>query len=251
MPSKYDDDFVSNEEEYEAPRSRRSYRDDDAYDNDDEPVRRRSTKSIADDDDDDEPTTDKPRLTIRRGWGAVEAAKSADTPYAQSLKLGEDPVIIKFLEDEPYASYRQHWVERPGKKSFTCIADDPRGCPLCDSGNRPSTRFSFNVALWLDGDWVVRSYDVGPRVIDQLKNFHTDPRQGPLTKHYWAVSRTGKGASSATNHQMVKERDLDEEWKVDPIDDSASRTLIKGIYTADIIPVSTRKDLLSIVAEDA
>lgn len=196
--------------------------------------------------------TSEKRMVIRRGWGAAEATKNADSPFAQNLKLGEDPVVVRFLEDEPYASYRQHWVERSGKKSFTCISDiDDRGCPLCEVGNRPATRFAFNVAVVSNDGNSIKSYDVGPRVIDQLKNFHTDPRQGPLTRHYWAISRTGKGTTSATNHQMIKERDLEDEWRVSPISEEELVTLRKACYGPDIINIPQRKELMEIAAEES
>lgn len=239
--SKYDD-FEETEEEYEAPARRR-------YDDDEQPaVRRRSDDAPMQDDDDEKPVA----RVIKRGWGAAERIKDADSPFAQRLKITEEPQVIKFLEDEPYASYRQHWVERQGQKSFTCISDiDERGCPLCDIGNRPSTRFAFNVALITDGDPVVKSYEVGPRVIDQLKNFHTDALQGPLTKHYWAVSRTGKGASSATNHQMIKERDLSDDWRVEALSEGDLKAIRKGCYTPEIIQIPKRKDLAAIADEES
>lgn len=191
------------------------------------------------------------RTIVRGGWNAVEDVKNSDSPFAQRLKVTEDPIIIKFLNDEPYASWRQHWIERQGQKSFVCIADfDEKGCPLCDAGSRPSIRIAFNVALLIPGeDPVLKSYEVGPRVIDQLKNFHTDPRTGPLSKHFWAVSKTGKGATTATAHQPVKERDL-EEWGLEVIDQSTIDGLISKAYTADIISIPSRKDLLDVANED-
>jgi hypothetical protein len=96
---------------------------------------------------------------------------------------------------------------------------------------------------------MLKSYEVGPRVIDQLKNFHTDPRQGPLSKHFWAVSRSGKGATSATNHQLVKERDL-EEWGIDLLTESDFKVLGKQAYGPDIIQIPARKDLLKIAMEE-
>lgn len=203
---------------------------------------------------DDEEVQERPAAAsrvIRRGWGAAESVKNADSPYAQRLRVMEDPVVIKFLEDEPYASYRQHWIERSGQKSFTCIADiDPKGCPLCDAGSRPSTRFAFNVVLLSnDSEPTVKSYEVGPRVIDQLKNFHNDPRQGPLSKHFWAVSRSGKGATSATNHQLVKERDL-EEWGIPVLTTDDVARLKRNAYSPDIIQIPNRKDLQQIALED-
>jgi len=234
MPSRFltDDDaptetFLTEDDEDELPT----------------PPRRASLRSS---DDEDPPV----RRVARRGWGAAEKVKNTESSFAQRLKLGEDPVIIKFLEDEPYAAYRQHWVERNGQKSFFCIGDeDPRGCPLCDAGNRSSARFSFNVALLEKGtEPLLKSYDVGIRVIDQLKNFNNDPRQGPLSKHYWALTRTGKGTTSSTAHQVVKERDLEEEWDLAPLTevDLSSFTL----YTDEILQRNSRKDLMSIVAED-
>ena len=200
----------------------------------------------------EETVMDKPqgRTLVRGGWGSVDAVKNADSPFAQRLKVGDDPQIIKFLNDEPYASWRQHWIERQGQKSFVCIGDfEDKGCPLCDSGDRPSVRIAFNVALLLPGEEpVLKSYEVGPRVIDQLKNFHTDPRTGPLSKHYWAVSKTGKGATTATSHQLVKDRDL-EEWGIDEITDAGLKSLVGKAYTADIINIPTRKDLVDIANE--
>ena len=190
---------------------------------------------------------------IKRGWGAADKVKNADSQFAQRLKISEDPVIIKFLEDEPYASFRFHWIERPGQKSFTCIADlDNRGCPLCNSGSRPSTRFAFNVVLLEpDTEPMIKSYEVGPRGIDQLKNFHTNPTQGPLSKHYWAVSRTGKGTTSSTAHQLVKDRDLIDDWYgISPIPEGNLRDLRSMSYTADIIQIPDWKDLQKIAIED-
>jgi hypothetical protein len=192
------------------------------------------------------------RRVIKRGWGNVEQTKQADSPFAQRLKIDDKPVIVKFLEEEPYTSFRMHWVERQGQKSFTCLSDmHPQGCPLCDAGHRPSARFAFNVALLTeDGDTTIKSYEVGPRVIDSLKNFHQDPRQGPLPKHYWAISRSGKGPTSQTNHQMVRDRDLEEEWNISPLTDDALEQVMKQAYDTSIVPIPNRKTLLTIAAEE-
>ena len=188
------------------------------------------------------------RRIIRSGWEGVSAVKTADSPYATRLRIEDEPIIVKFLSDEPYASWRQHWVERQGQKSFVCISEFDE-CPLCDAGNRPSIRIAFNVVLLAsDGAHALRSYEVGPRVIDQLKNFHNDPRTGPLAKHYWAVSKTGKGATSATAHQLVRERDL-EEWGMNALTVDELNYWEEKAYTADIIQIPSRKDLLDVASE--
>lgn len=243
MPKYDDDEFEKDEEQYEAPRRLRVV--DDQDDDDDAPVRKASAPRAS------EPA---PRRVIRGGWEGVKQLKSdvSDSSYAQRLKVSEEPIIVKFLEAAPYAAYRQHWVERTGQKSFTCIGNiDPKGCPLCDSGNRPSNKFAFNVVLLTPGeDPVLRSYEVGSRAIDQLKNFNDDPRQGPLPKHYWAISRSGKGATTATNHQLVKARDLEEEWGVIDLSEDMLNHFLKLAYTDEIVPIPTRSSLLGVIAED-
>jgi len=200
----------------------------------------------------DPSTQAKARKVIKRGWGNAEQVKSADSPFAQRLKIGEAPQIIKFLEEDPYTSYHQHWVERQGQKSFTCLRDfHDKGCPLCEAGDRPSARFAFNVALLSDnGDPIIKSYEVGPRIIDQLKNFHMNPSQGPLPKNYWAVSRTGKGPTSQTSHQMVKERDLAEDFNIEPLTEAQLDAVRKTAYDASIVSIPAYKTVKTIATEE-
>jgi hypothetical protein len=195
----------------------------------------------------DEDDAPKARRVVRSGWSGVDSVKTGDSNYAVRLKLSEDTQIIKFVGDAPYASYGQHWLERSGQKSFVCIGED---CPLCKAGNRPSKRHNFNVALLTEGEEpALRSLEIGPRVIDQLKNFHNSDRTGPLDKHYWAISRTGKGATSSTLLQMVKAADL-EEWGLAPMTSAQLAEFAETAYTEDIIQVPSKRDLVQIASEE-
>jgi hypothetical protein len=196
--------------------------------------------------------TENVRKVIRSGWAAVDSMRSDDANYAVRLKTGADPVLIKFLEDAPYASWRQHWVNRPGQKSFICRDGmDSNDCPLCDAGNRPRPLYAFNVLLMERGEEpALRSYEAGTRVIATLRNFNDDERQGPLNKHYWAVSRSGTGPQTQYNHLLVKERDLKEEWNADPLDSDALEDSLKKAYTPDILRISTHDEMMTIVNED-
>lgn len=200
----------------------------------------------------DDTADEAPRRVVRSGWGSAERSTGGSgEDFAKRLKVTEEIQIIKFLDDAPYARYRQHWVERSGQKSFTCIADIETGtsCPLCEAGNRPSWRFNFNVILLTPGeDPVLRSYEVGARVIDQLKNFNDHPAMGPLSKHYWTVSRSGKGATTSTNHQMVRSIDLND-WGLANLTDSALKAFHSQAYTDEIIRTPSRKTLATIALE--
>lgn len=191
------------------------------------------------------------RKAIRRGWGNAEEAKSKGSPFADRLKIEGEVQVIRFLESEPYTSYHFHWIERQGQKSYTCIDKlDPKGCPLCQAGDRPQARFAFNVAL-LDtaGEPILKALEAGVRVMDQLKNFHTNQTTGPIDKHYWAVSRSGKGTSSQTNFNMVRERDLGE-YNLAPIDDDEMADMMGRLYDESIVPIPKRKTLADVAAED-
>lgn len=209
---------------------------------DDEITAKPRPNRVADEDD-----APKARRVVRSGWSGVDSVKTGDSNYAVRLKLTEDTQIIRFIGDAPYASYGQHWLERSGQKSFVCIGED---CPLCKAGSRPSKRHNFNVALLTEGEEpALRSLEIGPRVIDQLKNFHNSERTGPLDKHYWAISRTGKGATSSTLLQMVKAADL-EEWGLAVITTEQLSELTEGAYTEEIIQVPSKRDLMQIASEE-
>jgi len=234
MPNRYDEDFDSDEVEFaEAPAA--------------------ATATLTKKERVETPVTSAPRtertVSIKRGWGAAQKVQESTSNFAQRFKVTEEPQIIKFIEDEPYASFRTHWVERAGQKSFVCLADHAEGCPLCDAGNRPSTKFAFNIALLnTDGDLEVKPFEVGVRLIDQLKNFHNNPQQGPLSKNYWSVSKTGKGAQTQTLLQMVRERDL-EEYGLKAFTDDDIASLKRSAYDPSIIQVPTRTELVEIASE--
>jgi hypothetical protein len=231
-------EFEDDEQEYQPVVRKKS-----AQATDEEEVIRKPRPQVALDEDD----APKARRVVRSGWSGVDSVKTGNSDYAVRLKLSEDTQIIRFIGDAPYASYGQHWLERSGQKSFVCLGED---CPLCKAGNRPSKRHNFNVALLTEGEEpALRSLEVGPRVIDQLKNFHNSDRTGPLDKHYWAISRTGKGATSSTLLQMVKAADL-AEWGLAALTPDQEAEFAETAYTEEIIQVPSKRDLMQIASEE-
>jgi hypothetical protein len=53
-----------------------------------------------------------------------------------------------------------------------------------------------------------------PRLYKTLHAAHFSPA-GPLTKNYWAVSRTGKMQQTVYHLTPIKGRDLMEDWQID------------------------------------
>ena len=93
-------------------------------------------------DDDEEDEDDKPR--IRGGYTDAQRQMESTSNWAQSFKPDENLQFIKFLEDQPYANFKRHWIERPRRpqgrnvRAYTCLATFPgKTCPLCKIGEKP------------------------------------------------------------------------------------------------------------------
>lgn len=238
------DDDGDDEEEEEKPRRKVSRGSSNRSNN------RRSRR-----DDDDEEDDEKPRgrrsSPVRSGWGGAKETRAKSSGFAEDLDVDSGEVLTKFLEDEPFASYRQHWADwrTSGKRSFICLEDD---CPLCDIGDRPSAQYLFNVADLTD-EPINKQLRVGVQALGQIENLASG-KMGPLSKNYWVISRSkkkgkGRGNTVAWNFTPVKERDLEEDWEMEPLTDEEFDDLVEGGYDSDIVQVSTRKELMALARE--
>jgi hypothetical protein len=191
---------------------------------------------------------------IRRGFTEGQKQMDSTSSFAQTFKPDEKSQVIKFLEKDPYASFRRHWIESRNdsgqsiNRPYTCPLsfDDP--CPLCEVGDRPQAVSSFNVALiGDDGQALLRSWDVGARLFNVLKSYANDPKIGPLTKNFFIVSKTGKKNSTQYNVSPVRPASLQEDYDTAVPDQALIDALIP--YTADIIEVQPVKKLRELAAE--
>ena len=196
-------------------------------------------------DEDSENASPKIGTTVQEGWDAFDTlVKSETSEFPTDFRFSEEPQLVKFLEDAPFASYEQHWIERPkGKKSFVCIGD---ACPLCDVlGDKPRGKFSFNV-LVLSGDTQgVQILTAPPSLARQIKKAHEDERKGPLSKEFWEISRLGMGPTTQYTLNFVRGRDLAEEWKLNS--DSVQELVAAAVpFTAEVIRETPRSEMLEV-----
>lgn len=193
---------------------------------------------------------------IRGGWGAAQETIDSTSNYAQNFKTTTDTQIIKFLEAKPYASFRRHWIDRIGigKRAYVCYNSIGKDCPLCDVGDKPGAVTAFNIALLNDdGTALVKSWDCGVKLSQQLKTYNADPKIGPLDKRsiYFTVSKTeaSQRQQVTTMVNPVRARDLQEDWNTPPLDDNQLARLMEKCYTADIITLPSRRELEEVAAE--
>lgn len=183
--------------------------------------------------------------TVQSGWAAAkDILKPKKDGYPTDFRFSEQAQLVRFLQDDPFAIYEQHWIDRTeGKRSFVCLGDE---CPLCTiAGDKPRPKFAFNVIVLSDGEPNVQIMTAPPSFARQLQAANDDPRRGPLTKYYWAISRTGSGNTTQYTLDRVRATDLADEWELDAesIDDFAATAVS---YDTSAVYVSPREELLEL-----
>lgn len=217
-------------------------------------VSRRAAK--AEPEDDEDVVAD----SVLSGWGGAKQTK-ADMPsdFAQSFTIPEgDPTIIKFLQHEPFAIYKQHWAEwlpKGSKLSYVCPNTRERKvCPICAKGDRPQAKYCFNIADFTDPENPTNSVlVVGFKLSTMLEKMDADRRNGPLDRAdlYFAINKTGaegsrgrRGGTVQTNIIPVKERDLEQDWDIQPLAEDELNVLLANAYgKADMVSKTTMATL--------
>lgn len=192
--------------------------------------------------------TPKHGTTVQAGWGAVAAeTKKSTGDYPTDFKFGESARLVRFLDDAPFAVYNQHWIDRSeGRRSFVCLGD---GCPLCDiAGDTPRQKVAFNVLVVSDETPNVQILTAPVTLSKMLRSANDDARRGPLSKHYWSLSRLGTGRETQYSIERVRATELAEEWELDA--DELEDALDNAVkYDSDAIYVSPNEELLKVARQ--
>lgn len=200
--------------------------------------------------DDDEDTRPARSSAIQSGWAAAMKAASSDKKFTTEFRFKESPQLVKFLDNVPFAVFKQHWLERAGKKSFVCLEDEPGGCPLCGTGDIPRAKAAFSIVNLTpeDGEPVVEILLTSPTLTRQLATFDQDPKTGPLDRIYWSMARQGKGPKTIYSILPVKARDLSEDHGMDQ---AQVETMVERFepLTEKVISFTPRNELTEIARE--
>ena len=173
---------------------------------------------------------------IQSGWAAAESLSTPAGDYPVEFKFTEGSYqVVKFLdEDGPFAIYRQHFLSQKteGKRSYISLgANDPLCVKL---GSKPEEKRAFSIInLSAAGGPRREMLIASPRLFKTLHAAHFSP-QGPLTKNYWALSRTGKMQTTTYHVNPVKPRDLMEDWQIDEAAAEKAVATFKPYTRADL-----------------
>ena len=186
---------------------------------------------------------------IQEGWDAArKSAAKSNKGFTTDFRFDENVQLVKFISSSPL-SFMQHWVNRPGKKSFVALGEND---PLTEVGSVPSQKYAFTVLNLSDEDPQLQLMVVGSRLFNQLDKLASDKKTGPLNRPdiYFAVSKSGTGTKTIYSAIPVKERDLVDDWDIDPV---AAAEMIKTLKPLgpEALHTSTRAELSEIAREIA
>lgn len=198
------------------------------------------------------------KTEARKGWGGYrQTADSVKSDFADNLKIVDNTdMLIKILDEEPVASYAEHWLTiKDGRdekrRSFVCLGDD---CPLCNKlGDRASVKVCFNVADMDVNPPEVKLWTAGTQVGDILEKFAENPKTSPLNRDdiYWTITRTKNKDRYTTSVRPVKARDLEEDFDMDPLTPEELDELEESMFKADqIYNVKTKAELNQVIKDN-
>jgi len=191
---------------------------------------------------------------IGSGWDSAESLTPPSRDFPTEFRQSETPQLIKFIGDGPFATYKMHFLSQKtsGKRSYVCL--DPmngKNCPLCTLLNhKAEDKRSFTIVNFsAEGGFQKQILTATPRLYRTLATANAD-KFGPLNKHFWSLSRSGKMQTTVYNLTPVKERDLAEEYdmNVEEVNDflatveAYERSVIREHSYADLVEIA--EDLL-------
>lgn len=180
------------------------------------------------------------------GWSSDQRPRSQGKAQAPRFTVPDDgeEVLIKFLEDKPFAPLFQHWVQTEnGRRAYTCLGFTE--CPMCAKGDKAKSSDWINVVVLGDEPALMVWY-MSPDPASAVKERAQGKRTSPLDKDglYFAVSKK-KGSNGFFSYSVdpVKEDELETDWGVKPLTDAQLDGFISNRYDSSIVRFHTLSEL--------
>lgn len=183
-------------------------------DDEDEAPRGRGRGRGRDDED------DKPRRTARSGFEGFKKTRAETSSFADDFKLTDEEVLVKFLDDEPFATYAEHGLFqelKQGQRVWTCLAPEEE-CAICNTGHEARAVALWNIVVMPEeGAPKIKVLKAGPK-LEGIIEKKAALKTGPMSKEYYSLSQTEGKNNGPVEYavEVIRERDLKEEWKEEP-----------------------------------
>lgn len=184
----------------------------------------------------DSPDADpKHGTSVQSTWEHLSVFKKSEGDYPNDFKLSEEPQLVAFLDDGPFHSYQQFWLDgKEGKKSYVSLGDNDPLEVIAGAVARP--KIAFNLLNFSVRPAQTQILHAPYKLSQLLSEYNKDERRGPLTRSLWAITRTGMGTMTQYGLDRVRMDELDV-WGLTPEQvreaiDSAKRYTPADIYVA-------------------
>jgi hypothetical protein len=185
-------------------------------------------------------------LPIKPGWSRQQRPRSQNTTQVPRFVVPEDgeEVLIKFLDDMPFAPIYQHWLATSnGRRAYTCLGFET--CPLCARGDKAKASDWFNIVVLGDTP-ELRVWIASPDPSAAIEDMATGKRTSPINKPglYFAVSKK-KGTNGFFSYTLlpVKEAELEEDWGTKPLSDMQITQFNKEKFDSSVVRMHTISEL--------
>lgn len=174
--------------------------------------------------------------SVQSGWEAAEKLVTVSVEYPTEFKHSESFQLIKFIDlAGPFANYRQHFLKEKteGRRSYVWDGVGPNDPLETILNSKPEIKRAFSIVNLTAKPFQRQMLIATPRLYKTLHAAEFSP-QGPLTKNYWAISRTGVKQQTVYNLMAVKARDLEEDWGLSAEEVDAAIATFKPFERSEI-----------------
>lgn len=202
--------------------------------------------------------------TPNRGFTAARKATRPSTKSGgndATFKVPENKKkVIAFLEPENFDAMYRHWVPFTKDDGETVKIPEPcvldlydEGCPLCDTGDEPQIVYLFNVADVADPGRVYL-WEASPEPYKRIEKLYEElqslrvPLELDSDGVYAVVSRHKPKRYWEYEVKYVKERDLTEDYDLDPLTPEQLAAMKEHLFTSDSLKFKTYDEMRELAA---
>jgi hypothetical protein len=190
--------------------------------------------------------------SVKPGWSSDVRPRSTGNTQVDRFAVPDDgeEILIKFLDETPFAPIFQHWVLADGgkRRAFTCAGTNSDGesiCPMCKRGDRPKSSDWFNV-VELGDEPKLKVWYASADPAGAIKEKSQGKRTSPINKDglYFAISK--KKASTGFNTftvERVEEDELETDWGVKPLSADQLKKFNSQKYDGSLVKIHTTVEL--------
>ena len=159
-------------------------------------------------------------------------------------------MLVKFLDDEPFATYGEHGLYKElsdGQRVWVCLAPEEI-CAICGTGHTARAVALWNVVVIPEeGKPELKVLKAGP-LLEKAIELKAALKSGPMSREYYSLSQTpGKNDGPPSYAvEVIRERELEDEWSFKPFTDAVLDDWLDRSYDESFVKFPSEKQIKDI-----